>query len=84
MSEKFSIVNTLDLYKLQREIEVYIARTNEKNPYIFMNHDTMEAIYEYDRFLPEVKIDSKKYKHRCFGYKVFEDNELEFGVIEIR
>lgn len=87
MSEKFSIANTLDLYKLEREVEVYIAKTNEKNPYIFMSHDTIEAIYEYNQFLPYMschKSNPNKMTHRAFGYKVFEDNELKFGEIEIR
>lgn len=86
MSEKFSIVNRLDLYRLSNEIEVYIARTNEKNPYIFMSNETIEAIYETNKFLPYIshKSQPNKMTARFEGYKVFEDNELKFGEIEIR
>ena len=86
MSEKFSIVNRLDLYRLENEVKVYIMRTNEKNPYIFMSNETIEAIFETNKFLPYMshKSQPNKMVARFEGYKVFEDNELKFGEIEIR
>ena len=87
MSEKFSIVNTLDLRKLQNEIGLFIARNREENPYIFMSKETINAIYEPERFdhiAKECKEKNADRKYFAFGYRTFENNDLKFGEIEIR
>ena len=90
MSKKFSIVKTLDFGKLDYEIDGYMAMTGEKNPYLFMNKDTVDAIASdheaicvrpYEAIFATHREDRKGYY--C-GYKVFMDNELKFGEIEIR
>lgn len=89
MSKKFSIVRTIDFGKLDYEIDLYQAMTGETNPYLFMNKDTIDAItsayeivhvrpYETDRTTRE---DCKGYY--C-GHKVFMDNDLKFGEVEVR
>ena len=91
MSKKFSIVRTIDFGKLDYEIDGYMAMTGEKNPYIFMNEDTAGAIINA---YPMIHISSnEKVRYTCnakgvtgyyTGHKVFIDNELSFGEIEVR
>lgn len=90
MSKKFSIVRTLDFEKLNYEIDGYMATTGEKNPYIFMNKDTVDAItsaYEVVRVYP-YEVARTTHREDCkgyyCGYKVFVDNDLSFGEIEVR
>ena len=40
MNKKFSILKEVDLSILNNEIDKYMARTGEMNPYIFMNINT--------------------------------------------
>jgi hypothetical protein len=90
MSKKFSIVKTLDINKLDNEIENYIHISNNKNPYIFMSDATADSIaqhYDPIDIYSNVKLGVKD---RCgcwgsyVGYKVFVDNSLKYGEIEIR
>lgn len=90
MSKKFSIVRTIDFEKLNYEINGCVALTGEKNPYIFMNKDTIDAItsacevthvHPYDAAYTTNREDCKGYY--C-GYKVFVDNDLKFGEVEVR
>ena len=85
MSEKFSIVKTIDLEKLNIKIDGYIHKTGETNPYIFMNRDTADAIT--CDVIPHIHISANRLSGvmgRYCGYKVFMDNELKFGEVEIR
>ena len=80
MTEKFSIVKQLDMCKLDEGINKF-RMVKGYDPYIFMNFRTMEEI----RNVTERKLNCfimiiNKYK----GYKVFEDNDLLFGEIELR
>ena len=84
MSKKFSI-RKVDLDKLDIKIDEYICETDEKNPYIFMCESTFCGIDPLNIFKYAVRKQREKdvaieYK----GYKVFIDNELDFGEIEIR
>lgn len=58
MNKKFSIVQSLDIDKLDNEIQNYIHISGRKDPYIFMSDVTAEKItqhydpidvYEYGR-----------------------------------
>ena len=86
MSKKFSIVRTIDFEKLDYEIGLYKATTDEMDPYIFMNKDAVYAIIgAYKMFssclYENLSDDCKGYYRGC---KVFVDNDLEFGEVEIR
>ena len=88
MSEKFSIVKTIDLNKLEDEIDKYIMQTGETRLHIFMHIDTMNAI---NKALPTILIEPihiVQGAEGAIGYwegqPVFIDNELEFGEVEIR
>lgn len=80
---KFSITKTkIDIQKLDNEIEKYRILTDSE-PYIFMNKKTINELsleisgYGF-AFLPN---DVCSYFH---GYKLFCDNTLKFGEIELR
>lgn len=92
MIENFSIIKTLDLDKLDNMIDKYICMTNKRDPYIFMSDDTVNAIadavnpFEFDVF--SIKENNTKYKNGVYAlynnYKVFINNDLKFGTVEIR
>ena len=87
MSKKFSIVKTLDIDKLDSEIEEYICINKEINPYIFMSNETAEAIIkELDPMgLFDTRIKNKKGHIALYtGYRVFIDDAKKYGDIEIR
>lgn len=88
MNKKFSIVKTVDLNKLEDEIDKYIMQTGETRLHIFMHIDTMNAI---NKALPTILIEPVHMVHGTKGaisywegQPVFIDNELEFGEVEIR
>lgn len=86
MSKKFSITKTIDLNKLNNEIDEYIMQTGETNLQLFMHIDTMNAIdraYPVD-FEPPCVVRSLGTIGTWEGNKIFIDNDLEFGEIEIR
>ena len=88
MGKKFSILKTIDIDKLYKDVNEYIYETGEKNPYIFMHNDTIEAIAN-EVVEPYMK-KNKNYITRSgvvaeyCGYKIFSNNELKFGEIELR
>lgn len=87
MSKKFSIIKTLDIDKLDSEIEEYIHINNETNPYIFMSNETAETIIRYfdPMGLFDTKIKDKKGHIDSYaGYRVFIDDAKKYGDIEIR
>lgn len=91
MAEKFSIVKQLDTEQLSEKI-AYFAYENGHDPYIFANNATLEALKKpYEQEMKRIEfIDGGvlakaegligKYQ----GYKMFEDNTLKFGEIELR
>lgn len=93
MSRKFSIVATVDLSKIKDEIEKYIQTNGNLDPYIFMNEDTIRAIENEigadDVVVSGVDLPNKRntkngmYATYC-GCKVFINNDLRFGIVEIR
>lgn len=87
MSKKFSIVKSLDIDKLDKEIQEYIHISNNHNPYIFMSDATAEAIIrQFDPMgLFDTKIKDKKGHIASYtGYRVFIDESKKYGDIEIR
>ena len=91
MSRIFSIMTTINLDKLDREIEEYIQCSGNFDPYIFMSEDTMGAIEkefpttEYTECLdPSLKSKYKGVEATYTGYKVFVNNDLKYGIVEIR
>lgn len=89
MSKKFSIVRTIDFGKLDYEIDGYMTMTGEKNPYLFMNKDTIDAItnsYEVVHIRPydTTRITNEDCKGHYCGHKIFLDNDLKFGEVEVR
>ena len=86
MSKKFSIVRTkIDINKLLNNIEEY-SIINMVKPYLFMNKDTINELILQTSFKPDISwgIQSNNmcgYFREC---KVFCDNTLKFGEIEIR
>ena len=91
MSKKFSIARAVNLSKLHENIQCYICETGENNPYIFANEET---IHEMSKdYLERVdvlceQILRSKYPNGIIGkyegYKIFQDNDLKFGEVEIR
>ena len=95
MNKKFSILKSLDTNKLDKQIEEYESATGEV-PYLFMSNSTGNAmlkevcvncdsvIYATDftemlRIMhPGAAIGAYK------GYKIYENNDLSFGEVEIR
>lgn len=92
MAEKFSILDSINLYKLNKEIDEHRC-TYLNDPYIFMNCQTYAEIAKCFR-----NPDSNKFNgfdcHPFFkcgglisqyqGCKVFDDPTLEYGEIELR
>lgn len=90
MSKKFSIIQSLDIDKLDYEIQNYINISNNRNPHIFMSDATADKIaqhYDPVDIYSNVRLGVKdRCEHMAVytGYKVFTDNSLKFGDIEIR
>lgn len=86
INRKFSIIQKIDMNELDRMIGEYQCFTGEVNPYLFMNKSTIDAILTVDGILDlrqiYAKIDGIA-GYYC-GYKVFRDDTLDFGEVEIR
>jgi hypothetical protein len=89
MTKKFSIVRQLDTEKLSGRI-AYFVYENGHNPYIFANNATLEALKKpYEQEMVFTSFDGKKTLFKGLigrhqGYKMFEDNTLKYGEIELR
>ena len=80
MSRTFSIYLAVLLEEILEEINAYIMTTGEQNPYLFMSADTMRTIYNANAW----KLKETSTRPTLYGYKVFIDNDLRYGAIEIR
>lgn len=84
-------MNTIDFDRLDSAIETYIVQNNNC-PYIFMSEDTASAIEnEVERQFGFSASDSNSNiklkngtKALYCGYKVFIDNDLKLGTVEVR
>lgn len=95
MSRKFSIIKTIDLNKIDEQIKEYkMLHTFHDDPYLFMNKDTARRI-EIEVGSNNIIIDNdtlaNKIKNTKGGVyatytdcKVFINNDLKFGIVEIR
>ena len=84
MSKKFSIVKTIDLNTLRKQIENYKIETGEINPYLFMNLDTIKQIGE-QAGVPVKTFCLNGYEIGLFeGNNVFLHEGLKYGEVEIR
>ena len=87
MNVKFCIT-TIDLFKIDEEIKRYVNKNKGVEPYLFISENTMDAIKRetgYDEILdPSLKPSHKGVVATYSGYKVFINNDLNFGVVEIR
>ena len=80
---RFSLIEKPKLHteKLIHEIEIY-QEIFLKNPYIFMNQNTIDEFINMNiRVLNFTNLESKAEFHGC---KVYCDNELDYGEIELR
>ncbi len=96
MSRKFSIVRTIDIDRIFNEIDSYIHQNGfDDLPYLFMNKETVDAIeLEVKKCNPIICniFSSNKYSKdlkdgiygEFMGYKIFINNDLKFGIVEIR
>ena len=90
MSKKFSIIKEIDLNKLNKKIDDYRYETGECNPYIFANEETILKIKNahfknIDPFNGYFVKDNLCGKVGIYeGYRIFQNDDLEFGEVEIR
>lgn len=90
MRKKFYIIKEIDWDILDKEIDDYIERTNNNNPYIFMNENTIETIdYNVRPLLTDCRCNNKPFHgSRCSavynGYPIYINNSLDFGMVEVR
>lgn len=86
MSRKFSIA-TINIDKIFKELDNYIDQQGYNClPYLFMNKDTAKAI-EFECGIVNRPYDTQSLSNRnaeFAGYKVFINNDLRYGVVEIR
>ena len=89
--EKFSIVDKINVDKLNTKIAEFVYREGYK-PYIFANKETLEAlakpIEQELKFVSAATSAMTSFKS-CFiskyqDNKIFEDDTLKFGEIELR
>ena len=89
--EIFSIVDKINVDKLNTKIEEFVYRKGHR-PYIFANKETIEAlvkpIEQELKFVSAVTDVITSLKSRLVGRyqgnKMFEDDTLKFGEIELR
>ena len=84
-------METINFERLDKAIEYYISKNNN-DPYIFMNEDTANVIEsEVEKefgFNPadvnsNIKLKNGTKALYC-GYKVFINNDLKLGIVELR
>ncbi len=87
MSKKFSIVKTLDESKLREELYIYMNEQQEE-PYIFLNRETITELKSKYINLPCPLIYRNIYRNGVIGtyqgFKVYENNDLKYGEVELR
>ena len=81
----FVVQHKIDYIKLDRQIDNYYIEHNN-SPYIFMNEDTIDCIVKDTGMSPNGLhgVNTKGLCGRFQGNKVFCDNTLSFGEVELR
>lgn len=88
---KFSIVKELDIMKLNEKISEFF-NVNGYFPKIFANNETLEALKKpYEQEMKRIEFIDGGILAKAEGligvyqgYKMFEDNTLKYGEIELR
>lgn len=93
MNKKFSII-TINIEKIFKELDNYINQYGYYySPYLFMSDATAKAIeneyINYDYLKYDARLSSNKNKEsgayaEFAGHKVYINNDLSYGVVEIR
>jgi hypothetical protein len=86
MAEKFSITKSnIDLKKLLSKIDEFIVMKNE-SPYIFLSQNTLDDLIVIVGYSSDGLLGSENglMCGRFKGNKVFCDNTLKYGEIELR
>lgn len=88
MIGRFSILRSLDVEKINENINIYECETGEV-PYLFMNEETINALCNEigDCFVTKESFESLSSQGMVGsfnGYKFYPNNDLEFGKVEIR
>lgn len=91
MTEKFSIVKQLNMMKLNEKLSEFF-NVNGYIPKIFASNETLEALKKpYEQEMKRIEfVDGGVFTKaegligEYQGYKIFEDDTLEFGEIELR
>jgi len=90
--EKFSIVDKINVNKLNTKVEEFVHREGHE-PYIFANKETLDAlvkpIEQAEIFMNSWEIGLISSYKGCLtgmyrGNKMFRDDALKFGEIELR
>ena len=90
MSKKFSIAKELDIRELNIQIGHYKYETGNKHPCLFMNEDTLnklgsDCVIQFSaKPFDDLEFDKIGRISHYDGYKIFCDNDLAFGEVEIR
>lgn len=91
MIEKFSTIYDLDLSRLYQKL-IDFSKKSGYDPYIFANHDTLQDIRVHAGYAGSIKeigntevvVMDDIWIARYQRYKMFEDNTLKYGEIELR
>ena len=84
---KFYIVKDLDIDRIYREIEKYYAENSSGCPYLFMNQETVDKLPTESSkpfYYFNAATSTMGYIGQFCGCKVFKDNSLRYGEVEIR
>ncbi len=94
MINKFSILKQVDTEKLDKKIGQYrLENSKNKEPYLFMNNTTGEAlarevISDSIPLMPSIDVLKAMYPNAIIGEykgcKIYENEDLAFGEVEIR
>ena len=91
MVEKIKIIKTINFDMLDNAIESYTSKNNN-DPYLFMSEDTADEIEmavekEYGFKATDINSNIRLkngVKALYCGYKVFIDDDLKLGIVELR
>lgn len=80
---KFSILKTiLDSEKIMTEIQLY-ENSQKRSPYIFVN-GKMISSFSVVPLMNTIELDENGYLGEYKGYKVFRNDDLKYGEMELR
>ena len=90
MAEKFSIMTNIDTEKLKIKIAKYLIQNKINDIYLFASRQTIKQLVKQCQFdiSPNANIlsniPSNEMVCKYNGYKMFTDDTLDFGEIELR